>query len=60
MAQVLKMPRPRLTQKELEAAGTQAIGQYKRSKFVQRLLIYGSMAGLVGIGMLAEYLLTHT
>jgi hypothetical protein len=60
MARVIQIPRPRLTQEELQAAGTEAIRQYKKSELARHLLVYGSMAGLIGIGMLAEYLLTHT
>ena len=60
MARVFRMPQPRPTQEELEAAGTQAILQYKKSELARRLLLYGGMVALVGIGMLAEYLLAHS
>ena len=60
MARFFKMPRPKPTQEELEAAGGEAIRQYKRSELMRSLLLYGSMAGLIGIGMLAEYLLAHS
>jgi hypothetical protein len=60
MVRFFRMPIPRPTQEELEAAGVEAIRQYKRSELLRTLLLYGSMAGLIGIGMLAEYLLTHS
>ena len=59
MARFFKMPRPRPTQQELETAGADAIRQCKRSELMRTLLLYGSMAGLIGIGMLVEYLLTR-
>ena len=60
MARFFNMPRPRPTQEELETAGADAIRQYKRSELTRTLLLYGSIAGLIGIGMLAEYLLTRS
>ena len=59
MAQVVRMPRPRPTPEELEATGTEAIRQYKRSELMRTALLYGSVAGLIGIGMIAEYLLAR-
>jgi len=59
MVRLFKMPRPRPTQEELEAAGTEAIRQYKRSELMRTALLYGSVAGLIGIGMIAEYLLAR-
>jgi hypothetical protein len=59
MVRLFKMPRPRPAPEELEAAGADAIRQYKRSELMRTLLLCGSMAGLIGIGMLAEYLLTR-
>lgn len=59
MPQLLRMPRPKPTQEGLEAAGANAIRLYRRSELMRKVLFYGGLAGLVGVGMLAEYLLTH-
>jgi len=60
MAKVVRMPRPRPTQEELEPLGTEAIRQYKRSELAWHFLSYGGIVGLIGIWLLADYLLTHT
>ena len=59
MPQLLRMPRTRPTQEELERAGEQLIREYKRSELIRNIVLYGSAAALFALGMLTEYLLTR-
>ena len=59
MARIFRMPRPEPSAEELEVSRAKAMTAYQRSEWMRRFFIYGGMAALVGIGMLAEYLLTH-
>ena len=53
------MPRPKMTPEELESYRETAFREVQNSERLRKIQIYGGMAALFALGMIAQYLLTH-
>jgi hypothetical protein len=59
IARLLTIPRRMMTADELEFWRADALRHVQKSERFRKLQIYGGMAALFILGMLAQYLLTH-
>jgi hypothetical protein len=58
-ARLLTIPRRMMTAAELDMQRADAFRQIQKAERFRKLQIYGGMAALFILGMLAQYLLTH-
>jgi hypothetical protein len=59
IARLLTIPRRMMTAVELDMQRADAFRQVQKAERLRKLQIYGGMAALFILGMVAQYLLTH-